>query len=488
MCEHARPRAFSSSPPGTKLPPPQPPLPPPQMPQSSPTKKAPPLAPPKSQTQPPPPTPGHSGNSPPKSALAQACQSDPHRAEGIVHMRGLTLLVGEGNFSFAAAFCKKSPSPKHLLATSLDTEHDVLSKYPDSKDFLDTLKAAGSGVWHGVDATQLAKEPRLYQAPDKPHKFHCIRWNFPHNDKPQHSHLPGSKELREESIKDHQELLSGFFNSAKPFLAPGGTVLLVLKCASPYSDWDVLRQAAQAGYYLEGACPFSHEAWPGYHHRRTQPGSTNKADTGISGCFFFQLPQNPAEQQRVRDSLPSDPSSWERLVEMASSKISLKIEYQGGGGEPFRCRMSIPFLRMFWETTKGHTSKKAAEQETAMIAVQQLKQEAAKTSAVVFFAITKEINSTGLTTSSATQIIHGFAKAMGRPKSSWGCVNVPQQFGQEGCTVTLLDKDWHGWAMTKKEAKLKASTLALRSLKSAESIKLAVSPPSAAYMQGLGSI
>ena len=92
------------------------------------------------------------------------------------------LLVGEGNFSFAAALFKH-PALEHLpssniTATAYDTEEDCINKYPDAKENIDFLKERGAQVLFGVDATALEKCKSL-----KGKRFDRVVWNFPHAGK-----------------------------------------------------------------------------------------------------------------------------------------------------------------------------------------------------------------------------------------------------------------------------------------------------------------
>ena len=89
------------------------------------------------------------------------------------------LLLGEGNFSFAAALLKH-PALEHLppasvIATAYDSQEECSSKYPDAKASIEYLKARGAEVLFGVDATALEKCKPL-----KGRNFDRIVWNFPH--------------------------------------------------------------------------------------------------------------------------------------------------------------------------------------------------------------------------------------------------------------------------------------------------------------------
>lgn len=87
-----------------------------------------------------------------------------------------TLLIGEGNFSFAHSlydhFVSTHPTrpsssessyipPIHLVATCYDDETTLHTKYADAVQHITALQAAGVTVYSSVDATALDKDPRF---------------------------------------------------------------------------------------------------------------------------------------------------------------------------------------------------------------------------------------------------------------------------------------------------------------------------------------
>ncbi|TFY75842.1 hypothetical protein EWM64_g8174, partial [Hericium alpestre] len=124
------------------------------------------------------------------------------------------LLIGEGNFSFAHALAVDPPEVlqhlprQNLYATAYDSEEECYSKYPESKDCVENLRAKGVHVLFNVDATQLEKCSAL-----KGQKFDRIIWNFPHAGK-------GITD-QDRNILSNQLLLVGFLRSAANFLTKG---------------------------------------------------------------------------------------------------------------------------------------------------------------------------------------------------------------------------------------------------------------------------
>ena len=63
------------------------------------------------------------------------------------------LLIGEGNFSYALARAKHCPI--RLIATSFDSQEELLKKYPESVEILKKLNQLQVKVYHRVDATRI---------------------------------------------------------------------------------------------------------------------------------------------------------------------------------------------------------------------------------------------------------------------------------------------------------------------------------------------
>jgi 25S rRNA (uracil2634-N3)-methyltransferase len=91
------------------------------------------------------------------------------------------LLIGEGNFSFARSLIRDPPPslcflpPQNLTATTLDSEEECFSKYPDAVSIVSELRESGVNVLFKIDATKLDKESALKGA-----KWDRVCFNFPH--------------------------------------------------------------------------------------------------------------------------------------------------------------------------------------------------------------------------------------------------------------------------------------------------------------------
>ncbi|XP_004626167.1 ferredoxin-fold anticodon-binding domain-containing protein 1 [Octodon degus] len=166
------------------------------------------------------------------------------------------LLVGEGNFSFAAALSETTDPRSSITATCLQHPAD-LARDPVARENLQRLRKRGAEVRFGVDCTQLANA-------FEPHnrKFDRIYFNFPHCG-------------RKAGVAKNRELLAKFFQSCADVLAEEGEVHVALcrgQGGTPadkpqrewHNSWQVVAMAAQGGLILSDVLPFSCEAVPGY--------------------------------------------------------------------------------------------------------------------------------------------------------------------------------------------------------------------------------
>ncbi|KAF3823565.1 hypothetical protein GH733_007033 [Mirounga leonina] len=166
------------------------------------------------------------------------------------------LLVGEGNFSFAAALSETLDASARVTATCLRRPADLAGD-PVAGENLQRLRERGTEVRFGVDCTRLADAFEL------PHReFDRIYFNFPHCG-------------RKAGVAKNRELLAKFFQSCKDVLAEEGEVHVALcrgQGGTPadkpmrewHNSWQVVAMAALGGFILSDVRPFSCEAVPGY--------------------------------------------------------------------------------------------------------------------------------------------------------------------------------------------------------------------------------
>lgn len=73
------------------------------------------------------------------------------------------------------------------------------------------------------------------------------------------------------NVKQHQDLLRGFFMSASSLLSPPpkGELHVTMKRGEPYDSWQLVTLAKMCGFRVKHCTPFMQATFPGYAHRRT---------------------------------------------------------------------------------------------------------------------------------------------------------------------------------------------------------------------------
>ncbi|NXJ13586.1 FDXA1 protein, partial [Odontophorus gujanensis] len=164
------------------------------------------------------------------------------------------LLLGEGNFSFAAALCGAVGG--RVVATCYEREEEVAARRRAAES-IRRLRERGAEVLFSVDCTKL----KDYFLPSK-RKFDCIYFNFPHCG-------------RKAGVVKNRELLARFFHSCAEVLMQDGEVCVALcrgQGGTPadqprrewHNSWQVVALAAGAGFILSDVHPFRAEAAHGY--------------------------------------------------------------------------------------------------------------------------------------------------------------------------------------------------------------------------------
>ncbi|CAK9439178.1 uncharacterized protein LODBEIA_P34020 [Lodderomyces beijingensis] len=210
------------------------------------------------------------------------------------------LLIGEGDFTFAKSLISQNfIQPRNLIATSLDSRDDLISKYPGVQHTLETLQSSGVRLMHEVDATDLPRTLHLKQQRKKQAKLFpdgtqldFIMFNFPHTGR-------GVKD-QDRNIRDHQRLILSYFQNCKSVFEMvnsgvvavakddfagyhdtsinagagddgfgKGKIILSVFEGEPYNSWGVKVIAKDQGYKVMKSGKFEWGMFPEYHHKRT---------------------------------------------------------------------------------------------------------------------------------------------------------------------------------------------------------------------------
>ncbi|XP_021828102.1 uncharacterized protein At4g26485-like [Prunus avium] len=190
------------------------------------------------------------------------------------------LLVGEGDFSFSLSLATHFGSARNMVATSLDSQEKIDSKYSNAIGNVRELEERGCIVIYGVDAKQMSQHFFL-----STQRFDRIVYNFPHV----------GFLFREDSycqIQLNKRLVKGFLQNAKLLLKKeGGEIHITHKEGHPYNKWDLVRKAHKIGLLLTQTLPFRKDDYPGYDNKRAH-GTLSDASFHLGDCttYKFRLP------------------------------------------------------------------------------------------------------------------------------------------------------------------------------------------------------
>ncbi|KAF8031759.1 hypothetical protein BT93_D0851 [Corymbia citriodora subsp. variegata] len=177
----------------------------------------------------------------------------------IMHYSNLLkiLLVGEGDFSFAACLAQAFGSAVNIVATSLDSQASSKLLYNRAGANMEILVGLGGTILHEVNAHNMTQHPDLRQK-----CFDRIVFNFPHAGYKGHDHSNSQ-------IQRHRELVRGFLKSAKSMLTRNGEIHVTHKTAYPFSKWEIEKLAEEdEELHLVEKAKFSDSDYPGYVNKR----------------------------------------------------------------------------------------------------------------------------------------------------------------------------------------------------------------------------
>ncbi|KAM8795574.1 alpha-1,2-mannosyltransferase ALG9-like isoform 2-T2 [Eudromia elegans] len=253
---------------------------------------------------------------------------------------GRILLVGEGNFSFAAALCDAAAAAR-LVATCYEAEEEVCGRALAARN-IRRLRERGAEVLFSVDCTKL----KNYFLPSD-REFSCIYFNFPHCG-------------RKAGVVKNRELLAQFFSSCAEVLAEKGEVRVALcngQGGTPadqprrewHNSWQIVAVAAGAGFILSNIHPFNAESIHGY--KCTGYRSQDKSfhiERALNHVFTQSTPLLPLKPMVCHMELGSRRVSFQ-VPQMLVDKINRPSGNKTGqvwapeGSTAFKCLISARF-------------------------------------------------------------------------------------------------------------------------------------------------
>lgn len=189
--------------------------------------------------------------------MACSQQVDEPRHVTVFPVGSRILAVGEGDFAFSEALANAGHTKGggELVATSLDEEAEVFSKYACGAERLSKLRSIGAEVMCGIDARRLHEGPLAGRE-----AFDRILFNFPL--------LPVTAIQGHAGQYDvhlaNRALLVDFLRSAQHVLRPNGAVVIASKDCFPYSWWriEALPQWSGGDLAFAGMLPWRYTEYP----------------------------------------------------------------------------------------------------------------------------------------------------------------------------------------------------------------------------------
>lgn len=185
--------------------------------------------------------------------------------------QGRTLLVGEGNLSFALSLAHSSRmTPSRLFATTFETSDELST---DAIENAQALKARDVTVLHGVDATNMTNTVGSWL-------FDNIVFQFPH------AGYRGSEEGRNPNFI----LVRDFLLSAFSQLHRNGQVLITAANTPHYRGaFQFVEAAETTGFQLPEVYPFDLSQFPEYEHTMTRQSGSALENHDTFSTWVFRI-------------------------------------------------------------------------------------------------------------------------------------------------------------------------------------------------------
>ena len=245
------------------------------------------------------------------------------------------LLFGEGDFSFSRSLVENEliHASNKLVCTSYESAESLYEKYPQSREAVSYLQGEGHTVLFSVDATKGNKLPKIVRK----RKFDSVIFNFPHTG--------GLTTDVHRQIRANQELLVGFFKTAKGLLnrpvripmavqqrdafsdddnddeeeevessgCKYGSIAVTIFEGKPYEDWNIKELARSCGLKTQRAFKFDAGRYTGYkhaltigHRERDNENSSRKSENKPARTYIFEAEEAGKSAGKKHDSSDSE--------------------------------------------------------------------------------------------------------------------------------------------------------------------------------------
>ncbi|KAJ1449753.1 hypothetical protein M885DRAFT_572236 [Pelagophyceae sp. CCMP2097] len=191
---------------------------------------------------------------------------------GLYSASDVILLLGEGDFSFAASLARAFPSGQSMTSTSLDNKAALKRSYADATRHLRLLRDKGARVLHAIDAANLHRRADLVVDGG----YDRVVWLFPHPGWLEKPSLDGRGcrhgcETDQVKVERHRELLRRFFASfdSEPRLSHSATAIHITTKAAVdgHNLWAISTLGDGSGWTCVRCVRFDPDEYALYKHK-----------------------------------------------------------------------------------------------------------------------------------------------------------------------------------------------------------------------------
>ncbi|XP_076918204.1 uncharacterized protein At4g26485-like [Bidens hawaiensis] len=218
------------------------------------------------------------------SSSSSSSDEEEVKSKGQYSSADKIVLVGEGDFSFSlCSLARAFGSARNIVATTLDTQQELVNKYGNASDNIKELEDRGAVVLYGVDATTMGNHFFLTTQ-----RFNRIVYNFPHVG----FRFPEDNGCQ---IKMNKELVKGFLKNAKMLLKKeNGEIHVSHKIGEPYDKWDLVNKAKKIDLVVCEKTRFYKNIYRGYEPKRAHGAYADPTfNLGESVTFKFRVSECP---------------------------------------------------------------------------------------------------------------------------------------------------------------------------------------------------
>lgn len=219
-------------------------------------------------------------------------------------------VFGDANLTFSLNLVRHRAGLGHVgrvIATTFEEIHTLRERYAEIDDSIKTLEDHDAEVYHGVDCTRIAVDPRFKGMEGA---LGAVYYNFPHSGA-----IPGFFDSHPMVNWRHENLMRLFFRALRSFVKPGGLVKVASNGSATGVRYSfIVGSAVENEFEHVETMPFMewmlHRYGRSYGDRRdknrrpdaknNQSYNAQNANADMVYCFKYKPSGKPMAPQRLR--------------------------------------------------------------------------------------------------------------------------------------------------------------------------------------------